>query len=113
MKNTNVTTLRIKSWNVHGLFPKLNGCSYSKLDNPIFWDMLKDEDIFALSETWHTKNDVDKLESQVTDAILYADLGTTQLKVDQVEVLRFTSRIVLDLELVNVQLIALKTFFLK
>ena len=58
------------------------------------------------------------LKSQVTDAILYVefffvDPGTPQLKTDQVEVLQFTLRIVLDLELVNVQLLALRTFFLK
>ena len=62
MKRTRLDYLSVKCWNIHGLFKQINGCRYSKLDDPNFWTKIENVHIFSLIETWHTKNDVNELE---------------------------------------------------
>ena len=62
MKRVVLNYLKIKIWNVHGLFTQINGCRYSKLNNPEFCSFFEKDHIFALIETWHSQQDVDALE---------------------------------------------------
>ena len=54
--------LPILSWNINGIFRRINGFRYNKLDDPEFWNVVKNEKIFALIETHHTSDETDKLE---------------------------------------------------
>ena len=58
----NQRILPILSWNINGIFKRINNFRYNKLDDPSFWDTVKDEKIFALLETHHTVVEIDKLE---------------------------------------------------
>ena len=58
----NQRLLPILSWNINGIFKRINNFRYNKLDDPNFWDTVKHEKIFALLETHHTVDEIDKLE---------------------------------------------------
>ena len=58
MSNLEIT---IQCWNVFGIFSKINGFSYSKLQNPEFLGIILKNHIFGLVETHHIAEDADKL----------------------------------------------------
>ena len=58
----NILELSIQSWNINGIFTNINGFKYSKLDNPLFENLVNQHDIFGLIETHHTCDDIDKLQ---------------------------------------------------
>ena len=57
-----VFELSIQCWNLNGIFANINGFKYSKLEYPLFLENIKQHSIFGLIETWHTSDDIDKLQ---------------------------------------------------
>ena len=54
--------IKIKAWNIFGVFKKINGFQYSKLQDPDFIEHVKNFQIFGLIETHHTDEDIDKMQ---------------------------------------------------
>ena len=57
-----VLELSVQCWNINGIFTNINGFKYSKLDNPLFDEIVQKHDIFGLIETHHTDDDIDRLQ---------------------------------------------------
>ena len=57
-----ILELSIQCWNLNGIFTNINGFKYSKLDNPLFEEIVQQYSIFGLTETQHTCDDIDKLQ---------------------------------------------------
>ena len=60
----NSSELSIQCWNIHGdgIFTKLNGFTYNKLQHPDFIDHTLANPIFGLVETNHVAEDIDHLQ---------------------------------------------------
>ena len=56
-----ISNLRIKAWNIYGIFRSINGFQYNKLNDPDFIEHIRQCLIFGLIETHHTSEDIDKL----------------------------------------------------
>ena len=54
--------ISIQSWNIHGIFSKINGFTYCKLQNPDFINHTATKQIFCLVETQHTADDIEHLQ---------------------------------------------------
>ena len=54
--------MSIQCFNIHGIFSNINGFQYSKLESPIFKDIMKECIIFGLVETNHTSEDISKIQ---------------------------------------------------
>ena len=57
-----ILELAIQCWNIYGIFTNINGFGYSKLDNPLFSEHIKNHQIFGLVETHHTSDDIDRIQ---------------------------------------------------
>ena len=57
-----ILDLSIQCWNINGFLTNINGFKYSKLDNPVFEEIVQQYSIFGLTETQHTCDDIDKLQ---------------------------------------------------
>ena len=58
----NSSELSIQCWNIHGIFTKLNGFTYNKLQHPDFINHTLANPIFGLVETNHVAEDIDHLQ---------------------------------------------------
>ena len=58
----NSSELSIQLWNIHGIFTKLNGFTYNKLQHPDFINHTLANPIFGLVETNHVAEDIDHLQ---------------------------------------------------
>ena len=57
-----ISELSIQCWNINGIFTNINSFKYSKLDNPLFINIVQQYEIFGLIETHHTSEDIEKLQ---------------------------------------------------
>ena len=57
-----LSNLSITSWNIHGLFSRIEGFRYSKLQSPYFWDMVGKAKIFGLIESHHLASEIDQIQ---------------------------------------------------
>ena len=57
-----MSDLNITSWNIHGIFNRIEGFRYNKTHSPHFWDMIGDSKIFGLIETHHLANEIDQIQ---------------------------------------------------
>ena len=53
--------IAVQCWNVFGIFSKINGFTYNKLQNPEFLEIILKNQIIGLVETHHMAEDADKL----------------------------------------------------
>ena len=58
----NSSEISIQCWNIHGIFSKVNGFTYNKLQNPDFINHTLSKQIFGLVETQHVADDIDHLQ---------------------------------------------------
>ena len=57
------TDLQIVSWNIHGLFSRINSnFRYNKLHSPFFKDAIGQAKVFGLLETNHVSSEIDQLQ---------------------------------------------------
>ena len=57
-----MSNLAISSWNIHGIFSRIEGFRYNKLQSPYFWDMIGNAKIFGLIESHHTATEIDQIQ---------------------------------------------------
>ena len=57
-----LSNLAITSYNVHGLFNRVEGFRYNKLESPYFWDMIGKAKIFGLIKTHHLASEVNQIQ---------------------------------------------------
>ena len=57
-----MSDLQITCWNIHGIFNRIEGFRYSKLQSPHFWDMIGKSKIFCLIETHHLASEIDQIQ---------------------------------------------------
>ena len=57
-----MSDLAITSWNIHGIFSRIEGFRYSKLQSPYFWSMIGKAKIFGLIETHHLATEIDQIQ---------------------------------------------------
>ena len=57
-----LSNLSITSWNIHGLFSRIEGFRYSNLQSPYFWDMVGKAKIFGLIESHHLASEIDQIQ---------------------------------------------------
>ena len=67
-----VLELAVQFLNINGIFTNINGFKYSKLDNPLFDEIVQKHDIFGLIETHHTDDDIDRLQVMGTSVFKHA-----------------------------------------
>ena len=61
-KTFRMSDLKISSWNVHGIFSRIEGFRYNKLQSPYFWDVIGNARIFGLIETHHLSTEIDQIQ---------------------------------------------------
>ena len=57
-----MSNLAITSWNIHGIFSRIESFRYNKLQSPYFWDMIGNAKIFGLIETHHLATEIDQIQ---------------------------------------------------
>ena len=57
-----MSDLKIAAWNVHGIFSRIEGFRYNKLQSPYFWDVIGKARIFGLIETHHLSTEIDQIQ---------------------------------------------------
>ena len=62
MHDYKATDLPIVSLNIHGVFTRLAGFRYSKLESQDFFDAVNNAKIFGLIETHHTASEIDQIQ---------------------------------------------------
>ena len=62
MRDYNLTDLPIVAWNVHGIFTRISGFRYNKLQSSYFFKCVHNAKIFALIETHHTATEIDQIQ---------------------------------------------------
>ena len=60
--NFHMSDLKITSWNIHGIFNRIEGFRYNKTHSPHFWDIIGDSKIFGLIETHHLATEIDQIQ---------------------------------------------------
>ena len=61
-KTFRMSDLKISSWNVHGIFSRIEGFRYNKLQSPYFWDVIGNARICGLIETHHLSTEIDQIQ---------------------------------------------------
>ena len=57
-----MTDLNISSWNIHGIFNRIEGFRYNKTHSPHFWEVIGKSKIFGLIETHHLDTEIDQIQ---------------------------------------------------
>ena len=57
-----MSDLKITSWNIHGIFNRIEGFRYNKTHSPNFWDIIGNSKIFGLIETHHLATEIDQIQ---------------------------------------------------
>ena len=57
-----ISNLKITSWNIHGIFNRIEGFRYNKTHSPHFWDIVGNSKNFALIETHHLATEIDQIQ---------------------------------------------------
>ena len=57
-----MSDLKITSWNVHGIFNRIEGFRYNKTKSPHFWEIIGNSKIFGLIETHHLATEIDQIQ---------------------------------------------------
>ena len=57
-----MSNLKISSWNIHGIFNRIEGFRYNKTHSPHFWDIIGNSKIFGLIETHHMATEIDQIQ---------------------------------------------------
>ena len=57
-----MSDLQITSWNIHGIFNRIEGFRYNKTNSPHFWDIIGNSRIFGLIETHHLATEIDQIQ---------------------------------------------------
>ena len=57
-----MSDLHITCWNVHGIFTRIEGFRYNKLNSPCFWNMIGKATIFGLIENHHLATEIDQIQ---------------------------------------------------
>ena len=57
-----MSDLPITCWNIHGIFNRIEGFRYNKLDSPYFWNLIGKAKIFGLIETHHLATEIDQIQ---------------------------------------------------
>ena len=60
--NFRMSDLKITSWNIHGIFNRIEGFRYNKTHSPNFWEIIGDSKIFGLIETHHLATEIDQIQ---------------------------------------------------
>ena len=61
IKNYYISELKVGSWNINGVFKRLNGFRYNKLQNEYCVRLLQSHHIFGIIETHHLANEIHEL----------------------------------------------------
>ena len=62
MRDYNLTDLPIVAWNIHGIFTRVGGFRYNKLQSEYVLKCINNARIFALIETHHTATEIDQIQ---------------------------------------------------
>ena len=57
-----MSDLPITCYNIHGIFSRIEGFRYNKLQSPYFWDMIGKSKIFGLIETHHLATEINQIQ---------------------------------------------------